>query len=57
MYSKCGNHLLLGSDEIFVRYYLVEEFKIRGLPQCYESDVCVESLVRLDGGGGRLQKC
>ncbi|XP_074341023.1 F-box protein CPR1-like [Apium graveolens] len=59
-YSKSGNQLLLGSEEMFMWYDLVkeevqEEFKIRGLPEEYVSEVFVESLVHLHGGAGDVE--
>lgn len=60
-YSKSGGKVLFQYDSGRCKWYdikrgTVEEASIRGTPGYFEADVCVGSLVRLEGGGGNGEK-
>lgn len=54
IYSKCGTYILLDKYGAFFSYnLLMQEYHnifVSGLPIYYNSDVCVQSLVHLNGG-------
>ncbi|KAE9453271.1 hypothetical protein C3L33_14825, partial [Rhododendron williamsianum] len=60
-WKESGGKVLFQYDSGRCKWYdikegTVEEASIRGTPGYFEADVCVGSLVRLEGGGGNREK-